>query len=134
MTRSPKTGGMSQFQRCMMMKPSASAATMANRMNLAARAKRCPLMIFFSPQLSNQLSNHRDDWRPTGGRSISPINWPEKPGRESSPADKFVANGLQSLAQLKHRMVFAQHHGVHADASLGGQFLEAASFEFVGHE
>jgi hypothetical protein len=59
----------------MTMKPSASAATMANRMNFAARAKRCPLMIFFSPQLSNLLSSLLSD-RPADWR---PIHWAADP-------------------------------------------------------
>src|SRR5207302_7009287 len=52
----------------------------------------------------------------------------------ASLSQKFVTDGLQPASQEKHGMVLAQYHGVHADAGLGGQFLEAAAFELVPHE
>src|SRR5258706_5393320 len=44
---------------------------------------------------------------------------------------KFVVNRLQTLAQMEHRIAFAREQRIHADAGLGGNFLEAAPFEFV---
>src|SRR6266536_4317213 len=47
---------------------------------------------------------------------------------------KFVVNFVQPLAQTEHRIAFAREQRIHAHAGLGGDLLEAASFQLVRDE
>src|SRR5690242_16978809 len=52
----------------------------------------------------------------------------------SSWSRKFVVYALQSLAQMPHRISLAREQRIHAHAGLGGQLLEAAPLQLVGHK
>src|SRR5712692_10205730 len=52
----------------------------------------------------------------------------------SSFLRKFVVNGLQSLAQMKHRIAFPREQRIHVYPALGSHLLKAAPLQFVSDE